>query len=77
MSLQSIKKILAHEQLAPLKKLGQNFLIHRQTAARIVELARISPGDTVVEVGVGLGVMMIMVSIYWDMASAGRLDEGL
>lgn len=36
-----------------------------------------SLGIFLVEVGVGLGVMMIMVSIYWDMASAGRLDEGL
>jgi multicomponent Na+:H+ antiporter subunit B len=36
-----------------------------------------SHGIFLVEVGVGMGVMMIMVSIYWDMASAGRLDEGL
>ena len=30
-----------------------------------------------VDVGVATGVMRIMVSIYWDMASAGRMDEGL
>ena len=36
-----------------------------------------SHGIFLVEVGVGMGVMSIMVSIYWDMASAGRLDEGL
>lgn len=36
-----------------------------------------SHGIFLVEVGVGMGVMTIMVSIYWDMASAGRLDEGL
>jgi multicomponent Na+:H+ antiporter subunit B len=36
-----------------------------------------SHGIFLVEVGVGLGVMMIMVSIYWDMASAGKMDEGL
>ena len=36
-----------------------------------------SLGIFLVEVGVGMGVMMIMVSIYWDMASAGKLDEGL
>ncbi len=49
-------------------------------------LARLLPIDPVewrslgiflVEVGVGLGVMSIMVSIYWDMASAGRMEEGL
>lgn len=36
-----------------------------------------SHGIFLVEVGVGMGVMMIMISIYWDMASAGHLDEGL
>ncbi len=36
-----------------------------------------SHGIFLVEVGVGMGVMMIMVSIYWDMASAGKMDEGL
>ncbi|MBE0575611.1 MAG: Na(+)/H(+) antiporter subunit B [Desulfuromonadales bacterium] len=36
-----------------------------------------SHGIFLVEVGVGMGVTTIMVSIYWDMASAGRLDEGL
>ncbi len=36
-----------------------------------------SHGIFLVEVGVGMGVMTIMISIYWDMASAGRLDEGL
>lgn len=50
------------------------------------ELAKILPIDPIswrshgiflVEVGVGMGVMTIMISIYWDMASAGRLDEGL
>lgn len=36
-----------------------------------------SYGIFLVEVGVGMGVMSIMISIYWDMASAGSLDEGL
>ncbi len=49
-------------------------------------LARIIPIDPVewrslgiflVEVGVGLTVMNIMVSLYWDLGSAGRMDEGL
>lgn len=34
-------------------------------------------GIFVVEVGVGLGVMSIMVSLYWDLSSGGDLDEGL
>jgi len=57
MSLQSIKDILKSEKLAPSKKRGQNFLIHRQTAATIVALAGVTPDDTVVELGVGLGTL--------------------
>ncbi len=34
-------------------------------------------GVFVVEVGVGMGVMGIMVSLYWDLASAGSRKEGL
>lgn len=34
-------------------------------------------GIFIVEVGVGLAVMSIMVSLYWDISSDGTLDEGL
>ncbi len=34
-------------------------------------------GVFVVEVGVGMGVMGIMVSLYWDLASGGSRKEGL
>jgi multicomponent Na+:H+ antiporter subunit B len=34
-------------------------------------------GIFLVEVGVGLAVMSIMVSLYWDLSSGGELDEGL
>ncbi len=47
-----------HQQsLAPKKKLGQNFLVHRHTAERIVQLAEIQKNDTIIEVGVGLGAL--------------------
>lgn len=34
-------------------------------------------GIFIVEVGVGLAVMSIMLSLYWDLSSNGELDEGL
>lgn len=34
-------------------------------------------GIFIVEVGVGLAVMSIMLSLYWDISSNGDLDEGL
>lgn len=36
-----------------------------------------SLGIFLVEVGVGLAVMNIMVSLFWDIGSAGQMDEGL
>lgn len=57
MFYQKSKSVLRHEGLAASKKLGQNFLVHRHTAECIVDLARLSKDDTVVEVGVGLGAL--------------------
>jgi 16S rRNA (adenine1518-N6/adenine1519-N6)-dimethyltransferase len=39
------------------KRWGQHFLVHPDTAERIVEAARLTPGDTVVEVGPGDGAL--------------------
>lgn len=36
-----------------------------------------SLGVFIVEVGVGLTVMSIMASLYWDIGSGGSLEEGL
>ncbi len=55
MNRSDIKNILKKNELAPKKKLGQNFLVHQATSERIVELAGISKDDTIFEIGVGLG----------------------
>ncbi|HEX2792767.1 MAG TPA: 16S rRNA (adenine(1518)-N(6)/adenine(1519)-N(6))-dimethyltransferase RsmA [Candidatus Paceibacterota bacterium] len=39
------------------KSLGQNFLMHRQTAERIVEAARLPEGATALEIGPGTGML--------------------
>lgn len=39
------------------KSLGQNFLMHAQTAERIVLAANVSPEDTVLEIGPGTGML--------------------
>ncbi|NLZ17842.1 MAG: ribosomal RNA small subunit methyltransferase A [Desulfobulbaceae bacterium] len=57
MNLRQTKQLLQSRRLAPHKRLGQNFLVHEHTARRIVAQATISPEDTVVEVGVGLGAL--------------------
>ena len=57
MSYEKTKAILRDQGLAAHKKLGQNFLVHRHTAERIVELAGVTKEDTIIEVGVGLGAL--------------------
>src|SRR3954447_13164545 len=41
----------------PSKSLGQNFLVEHAVVDRIVEVSGVGPGDLVVEVGPGLGVL--------------------
>ncbi len=45
--------------LRPTKTLGQNFVIDPNTIRRIVALAQLSPEDTVLEVGPGLGSLTL------------------
>jgi 16S rRNA (adenine1518-N6/adenine1519-N6)-dimethyltransferase len=43
----------------PTKKLGQNFVIDGNTVRRIVKTAHVDAGDTVVEIGPGLGSLTL------------------
>lgn len=43
--------------MKPKKRLGQNFLVSDEALARIMEAARLSAGETVLEVGPGRGVL--------------------
>ena len=52
-----VKAILAQIGVSPTKSRGQNFLVDDTVADREVEYLQISPGDTVLEVGPGLGVL--------------------
>jgi 16S rRNA (adenine1518-N6/adenine1519-N6)-dimethyltransferase len=57
MDRKNTRLVLKKQGLAPKKKLGQNFLVHKHTAERIVTLADIAKEDTILEVGVGLGAL--------------------
>ena len=56
---QHAHKALTDNKLAPSKKLGQNFLVHKQTAETIVRAGNISDQDTILEVGVGIGALTV------------------
>ncbi|MDZ7640559.1 MAG: hydrogen gas-evolving membrane-bound hydrogenase subunit E [Desulfurivibrio sp.] len=59
--------------------LGWNFLGYAALAGLlgITEVTAHSHGILAVEVGVGITVFAVMVSLYYDLASSGDLDEGL
>lgn len=56
-SPQVTNHILHRFKLRADKKLGQNFLIDETVVRRIVEAAELSPEDTVLEVGPGIGTL--------------------
>lgn len=57
-SVKHIKEL----KLRPIKRLGQNFLIDKNIASKTVQYANISPEDTVIEVGAGLGSLTFFLS---------------
>lgn len=72
-----IKEILTARGLSPSKKLGQNFLVHRQTAEKIVTLAGVTAEDTVLELGVGLGSLTQPLAERARQVIGLELDSGI
>lgn len=54
-----IRELAARLDIRPTKKLGQNFVIDPNTIDRIVSAAKLIPGETVVEIGPGLGSLTL------------------
>jgi 16S rRNA (adenine1518-N6/adenine1519-N6)-dimethyltransferase len=73
----SIKSTLATHRLAPSKRLGQNFLIHRSTAEAIVETAGFDCSDRVIEVGVGLGALTVPLASAVASVIGIEIDRGI
>lgn len=73
----TIKNTLKNRKLAPNKKLGQNFLVHRETAARIVKLAGVTKNDTILELGVGLGALTNPLAEMAGRVIGLEIDRGI
>ncbi len=57
------------------KRLGQNFLIDGQTISDIIDFANISPEDTVIEIGPGVGFVTEQLVKHAKKVIAIELDE--
>lgn len=53
----TISSLLRRYGLYPRKKFGQNFLVDGNTLAKIVNAGQLTPGDSALEIGAGLGVL--------------------
>ena len=76
-SRQEIIDTLERHGLAPNYKLGQNFMVDSSAVRTIVEEADIQPGDKVVEIGPGTGVLTKELIAAGAQVLAVELDAGM
>ena len=72
-----VRALLAERGLRPNHAFGQNFLVDRNILDVIVGAAALSPGDRVLEVGPGLGVLTEAMLAAGAQVLAVEKDEGL
>ena len=72
-----VADLLQRHGLAPRKQAGQNFVGDPNTVEAIVADARIGPGDTVLEIGPGLGSLTLPLADAADRVVAVEVDSGL
>lgn len=71
------KRILRRYGLKARKRLGQHFLVDITYPGKIVEAAGVSPEDTIIEVGPGLGILTAELIHSAKMVYAVELDTEL
>jgi len=83
LDIRRIRALAGDLGLRPSKGRGQNFLFDANTVRRIVSLAQVGPGDTVLEIGPGLGSLTAgllhagarVVAVEIEPALARRLPQ--
>ncbi len=71
-----IKRLLAEHGVAPHKTYGQHFLTDANVLSNIVASSEIEPGDTVLEIGPGLGVLTRELAARAGHVVAFEVDKG-
>lgn len=72
-----IHDLLGDSGLAPRRDLGQNFVADPNTVRRIAALAKVGPGDHVVEIGAGLGSLTLALAETGAEVLAVEVDRGV
>lgn len=72
-----VRAFLERHSLLARRDLGQNFLCDEGLAARLVDLSGVEPGDSVVEVGTGLGLLTRALAARASHVLTLEVDAGL
>lgn len=76
MNARDMRALMAQYGLRPNKGLGQNFLVDESYLRRIAAAAELSPGDTVLEIGPGLGPLTALLLEASTHVTAVEVDRG-
>jgi 16S rRNA (adenine1518-N6/adenine1519-N6)-dimethyltransferase len=76
-TITEVKALLTSKQLAPLKSLGQNFLVDGHFLDKIIKAGDLSNADLVLEIGPGLGGLTERLAAVAGQVVAVEYDRGL
>lgn len=77
MSASEVRQLLERHGLAPNKERGQNFLVDPDLAASLVRAAGVTPEESVIEVGAGLGILTRALAGVARRVVSLEIDSGL
>lgn len=77
MSAAAVRAFLERHGLKANRELGQNFLCDESLAAALVEDAGVEPGDRVLEIGTGLGILTRALAERAERVVSVEVDAGL
>jgi len=77
MSASEVRALLERHGLAAHRDRGQNFLTDTKLAVRLVEAAGVSPDESIIEVGAGLGMLTRALAERANRVLAIEVDAGL
>lgn len=77
MSAAEVRGFLERHGLRANRDLGQNFLCDAQLAERLAEIAGVTAGDTVLEIGAGLGMLTRALAARAGRVVALEVDSGI
>lgn len=72
-----VRRLLGDHGLAPSRRLGQNFVVDANTVRKVVRDAGVAAGDTVVEIGPGLGSLTLALRHTGARVVALEVDAGM